>query len=517
MSSNKIGRQPQTQNTQRISTSKGILTNQSGLNQETRRSIISPQLKLNGNQTAHSRQQKVGFNNGNLNGFNSAQIADMSRLGGYSTTTSQRPQSIISALQQEMSSRQGNFRALTSAASTSTNYHIMNSQGNHQNANSQQKTQYGNLIMASKTPKVKSSLLQNEINKQRVDQVGQDFAIQNRPGTGSSNNGGMMSRYKRNEHKLKQGQRNYDLNTQQSPDQMRQTFMQTMTNTNLQEKLGVHDRFCLCCNDHLKHHQSVRYKYPKMIQSAYLNQFKKTDLQDGMRSSKQDFNINKVNRNLFTSNNGQVGLLGVPNSQTSYLQHDPENYQVTTRFALDPKNGRSKSSFMHLTDIQPFIDTTTNKATFAFWPGNVAKPIIDKTELQGGLGAAGALKSHAKVYDNTQYNETFNKNKGQSQLDPQYNPDNLRQIFKSYSNFLVDKSQKLDGKTTKMEFFKQPEPENYIRVQQQKVKDSLQGMNGVKAPKEFYQANTKREYSKKKPQLTCQQRTNYKKKELFYN
>jgi hypothetical protein len=53
-------------------------------------------------------------------------------------------------------------------------------------------------------------------------------------------------------------------------------FMTTMTNTNLNARFDVHERYCLCCNDHMNHHETIKYKYPKMIKSAYLNNFRKS-------------------------------------------------------------------------------------------------------------------------------------------------------------------------------------------------------------------------------------------------
>lgn len=77
--------------------------------------------------------------------------------------------------------------------------------------------------------------------------------------------------------------------------------MNTMTNTNLDARFDIHDRYCLCCNDHMKHHETIKYKYPKMIKSAYLKNFRKS-VGDQQRPSKSDFNINKINRNLFATN-----------------------------------------------------------------------------------------------------------------------------------------------------------------------------------------------------------------------
>lgn len=74
---------------------------------------------------------------------------------------------------------------------------------------------------------------------------------------------------------------------------------------------------------------------------------------------------------------------------------------------MNPKDGRSKSSFMHLQDIQPFIDTTTNKANFPFWPSNVAKYTIDKSDMQG-QGTKIALSGPSKTFDRTHYKEEFN-------------------------------------------------------------------------------------------------------------
>lgn len=81
-----------------------------------------------------------------------------------------------------------------------------------------------------------------------------------------------------------------------------------------------------------------------------------------------------MSRNPFA--NGQK-LLGEANSKLSFQNYGIQNYQGNPRFKKDDATGktlgRSKTSFVMMADITPFIGSTTNKATYPFWPSGVAK------------------------------------------------------------------------------------------------------------------------------------------------
>lgn len=53
-------------------------------------------------------------------------------------------------------------------------------------------------------------------------------------------------------------------------------------------------------------------------------------------------------------------------------------------------------------EITPFIDTTTNKANYPFWPANVAKPPVDGKEMHlHSKGVDQVMKSSALPYNTT--------------------------------------------------------------------------------------------------------------------
>ncbi|CDW71350.1 UNKNOWN [Stylonychia lemnae] len=463
-------------------------------------------------------------------------LSKQSVIGGARITTqsqkSNKSQSLIKALQQEMTTRQNNYNSFNQKISMSEFNHKLQRTENYDQSsgkvpqNMMSRYMRDDQKFKTRAGKNSSSIDFNTNITDRVSQISGNYHT-TRAGDMISYDNQRQMLQNIDEKTFKAMHVNppiskpkkymEDDGSSRLIETDKQKFMNTMTNTNLDKRFDVHDRFCLCCNDHQRH-ESIKYKYPKMIKSAYLNNFRKSvgDGQAQNKKEKDDFNINKISRNLFASTVEAKGQVGQPTSKAMYQKPGSQNYQVNTRFPLDPKDGRSKTSFVHLSDIQPFMDTTTNKATFPFWPANVAKQLPENQD-QNGLQVNNAIKSNTKTYDTTHYKETFIDPKNKDiQLEAQYSPNYLRQMFKSYSSFQVQNTPKFDGTTTQMLQFKHPSRENYKKTPIHINQDSMQGMNVVHAPKEFYQPTTQMEYAEKKPQLVCNQRSNFRQRQLFY-